>query len=102
MKRFFKWLKSLFTGKKESITIPPTAPASPDSTPVPVPPVPAPIEWEKMNCKEIKAKIEEITQLLMTSKFIESIRRYWEEELAKGQAIYEKKCLTISNANDIA
>ena len=109
MKRFFKWIQSWFGKKQDSITIPPKeplppvpapkpepvpVPPDPEPEPVPVPPIPAPIDWESMSCREIKAKISEIEQLLLTSKFIELIRVYWEEQLAIGLKVYSKKCVS--------
>ena len=98
MKRFFKWIQSWFGKKQDSITIPPKEPLppvpAPKPEPVPVPPIPAPIDWESMSCREIKAKISEIEQLLLTSKFIELIRVYWEEQLAIGLKVYSKKCVS--------
>lgn len=105
MKKFFKWFfKILGFGKgnsKDSLTIPPVpVPVPPDPTPVPTPdptPIPVdtppdPIDWESMTCPEIKEKISEIELLLITSKFIEVIRKYWEDELEKGLKVYSMKC----------
>jgi hypothetical protein len=89
MKKFLKWIKSLFSKKQDTITIPPKPQQEPEPVPIPVP---TPIDWDSMKCWQIKEKIEEIKQLLMTSKFIEIIRLYWEAELTKGETIYEKKC----------
>lgn len=50
------------------------------------------IDWEAMTCDEIQKKIKEIEYLLQTSKFIEDIRKLWEQQLAIGRAMYEKKC----------
>lgn len=90
MKIFLKWLKSLFgfgDPKPEPFPAPKNDPV-PDPTPLP----PTPIDWASMTCLEMKARISEIEQLLLTSKFGESIRVYWESELTKGLKIYSKKC----------
>jgi hypothetical protein len=49
--------------------------------------------WELMTCIEIEAKIDEINQLLMTSKFPQEIYEFWINQLDKGYIIFAERCI---------
>lgn len=49
--------------------------------------------WDLMTCEEIEVKIGEINELLITSKFPEEIREFWNHQLEKGYIIFAEKCI---------
>jgi hypothetical protein len=49
--------------------------------------------WDLMTCEEIEVKIGEINELLMTSKFPQEIREFWNHQLEKGYIIFAEKCI---------
>jgi hypothetical protein len=58
-----------------------------------LPTFPDVVYWESMTCIEIEAKIDEINQLLMTSKFPQEIREFWTNQLEKGYVIFAERCI---------
>lgn len=61
--------------------------ATPPSVVIPVP------NWRTMDCASIQAEINNIEQLMMTSRFTQDIRTQYENILAEGRSVYNSTCL---------
>lgn len=61
--------------------------ATPPSVVIPVP------NWRTMDCASIQAEINNIEQLMMTSRFTQDIRTQYEYILAEGRSVYNSTCL---------
>jgi hypothetical protein len=51
------------------------------------------VYWDLMDCIQIEQKIDEINQLLMTSKFPQEIYEFWIDQLDKGYIVFATKCI---------
>lgn len=71
-----------FDGEPIVILDPPALPTFPDI-----------VYWELMDCIQIEARIDEINQLLMTSKFPQEIYEFWIQQLENGYIVFAKKCI---------
>ena len=54
--------------------------------------IPVP-NWRTMDCASIQAEINNIEQLMMTSRFTQDIRTQYENILAEGRSVYNSTCL---------
>ena len=61
--------------------------ATPPSVVIPVP------NWRTMDCASIQAEINNIEQLMMTSRVTQDIRTQYENILAEGRSVYNSTCL---------
>jgi hypothetical protein len=60
---------------------------TPPSVVIPVP------NWRSMDCASIQAEINNIEQLMITSRFTQDIRTQYENILAEGRSVYNSTCL---------
>lgn len=69
-----------------------------DKPPIEENPLPKPIDWENLSCDEIEFQIEEIKNLLMTSKWSDPrIYPFWVEQLEIGEKVWTTNCSQIVN-----
>jgi hypothetical protein len=71
-----------FDGEPIVILDPPALPTFPDI-----------VYWDLLDCIQIEARIDEINQLLITSKFPQEIREFWLQQLDNGYAVFSAKCI---------
>ena len=71
-----------FDGEPIVVLDPPALPTFPDI-----------IYWELMDCIQIEAKIDEIKEFLMTSKFPQEVYEFWIDQLDRGYIVFAEKCI---------
>ena len=75
-----------------SVTNPNVVVADTQVTTAPSVVIPVP-NWRSMDCASIQAEINNIEQLMMTSRFTQEIRTQYENILAEGRSVYNSTCL---------
>ena len=75
-----------------SVTNPNVVVADSQVTTAPSVVIPVP-NWRSMDCASIQAEINNIEQLMMTSRFSQEIRTQYENILAEGRSVYNSTCL---------
>jgi len=70
-----------------NVVVADTQVTTPPSVVIPVP------NWRTMDCASIQAEINNIEQLMMTSRFSQEIRTQYENILAEGRSVYNSTCL---------
>ena len=75
-----------------SVTNPNVVVADTQVTTAPSVVIPVP-NWRSMDCASIQAEINNIEQLMMTSRFSQEIRTQYENILAEGRSVYNSTCL---------
>jgi len=70
-----------------NVVVADTQVTTPPSIVIPVP------NWRTMDCASIQAEINNIEQLMMTSRFSQEIRTQYENILAEGRSVYNSTCL---------
>lgn len=56
---------------------------------------PDPIDWEGLSCKGIQAKLQEIREMLMVSKFPGEIYEFWVKQIEIGEEVFVQNCSVI-------
>lgn len=75
-----------------SVTNPNVVVADSQVTTAPSVVIPVP-NWRSMDCASIQAEINNIEQLMITSRFTQEIRTQYENILAEGRSVYNSTCL---------
>ncbi len=79
---------------------PPVTPEPFVLDPPALPDFPDPIDWEGLSCKGINAKIQELRELLMTSKFPQYIYEFWLKQIEVGEQVFAENC-KVCNDDDV-